>query len=123
VAGCLAADRAFGADLARSTSNRDGTAPEIYAAVRTLVGAPFVGEALYRVNTHPRVIAMMYGRHVYADASGITPDFVANKRVHARRPGARFASVAFVAGALDPFFRSARFSGSPRPPPAPVLIL
>ncbi len=36
------------------------------------------------------------------DASRITPGFVANKRGHACRPGARFASVAFVTGALDP---------------------
>jgi pimeloyl-ACP methyl ester carboxylesterase len=100
-----------------------GPHPKIYAAVRTLVGAPFVGEALYRVNTHPRVIAMMYGRHVYADASRITPDFVANKRGHARRPGARFASVAFVTGALDPFSDRPGFQALLAPPPAPVLIL
>jgi pimeloyl-ACP methyl ester carboxylesterase len=94
-----------------------GPHPKIYAAVRTLVGAPFVGEALYRVNTHPRVIAMMYGPHVYADASRITPDFVANKRGHARRPGARFASVAFVTARsthfpIGPVFR---LSSRPRP--------
>ena len=80
-----------------------GPHPKIYAAVRALVGAPVIGEALYRANTHPRVIAMMYRRHVYADGSRITPDFVANKRGHACGPGARFASVAFVTGALDPF--------------------
>jgi len=100
-----------------------GRRPKIYAAVRALVGAPVVGEALYRVNTHPRVIAMMYGRHVYADASRITPDFVANKRGHACRPGARFGSVAFVTGALDPVSDRASFQALLAPPPAPTFIL
>jgi pimeloyl-ACP methyl ester carboxylesterase len=86
-------------------------------------GAPVIGEALYRVNIHPRVIAMMYRRHVYADASRIIPDFVANKRGHACRPGARFGSVAFVTGALDPFSDRASFQALLAPPPAPTLIL
>ena len=100
-----------------------GPRPKIYAAVRALVGAPVIGEALYRANTHHRVIAMMYGRHVYADGSRITPDFVANKRGHARRPGTRFASVAFVTGALDPFSDRLSFQALFAPPPAPTLIL
>ncbi len=100
-----------------------GPHPKIYAVARTLVGAPIIGEALYRANTHPGVIAMMYRRHVYADASRITPGFVANKRGHARRPGARFASVAFVTGALDPFSDRPGFQALLAPPPAPTLIL
>ncbi|MGB3579998.1 MAG: alpha/beta hydrolase [Roseiarcus sp.] len=100
-----------------------GPHPKIYAAARTLVGAPIIGEALYRVNTHSRVIAMMYRRHVYAEASRITPRFVVNKRGHARRPGARFASAAFVTGALDPFSDRLSFQALLAPPPAPTLIL
>ena len=100
-----------------------GPHPKIYAAVRALVGAPVIGEALYRANTHHRVIAMMYRRHVYADGSRITPDFVANKRGHACGPGARFASVAFVTGALDPFSDRLSFQALFAPPPAPTLIL
>jgi pimeloyl-ACP methyl ester carboxylesterase len=100
-----------------------GPHPKIYAAVRTLVGAPIIGEALYRVNIHSRVIAMMYRRHVYAEGSRITPGFVANKRGHARRPGARFASAAFVTGALDPFFDRLSFQAFLASPPAPTLIL
>ena len=100
-----------------------GPHPTIYAAVRALIGAPVIGEALYRVNIHPRVIAMMYRRHVYADASRITADFVANKRGYACRPGARFGSVAFVTGALDPFSDRASFQALLSPPPAPTLTL
>lgn len=91
--------------------------------MRAFIGVPVIGEALYRVNIHPRVIAMMYRRHVYADASRITPDFVANKRGYACRPVARFGSVAFVTGALDPFSNRAGFQALIAPPPAPTLIL
>jgi pimeloyl-ACP methyl ester carboxylesterase len=100
-----------------------GPHPKTYAAVRALVGARGIGEALYRMNTHPRVIAMMYRRHVYADASRITPSFVANKRGQACRPGARFASVAFVTGALDPLSDRVSFQALFAPSPAPALIL
>ncbi len=100
-----------------------GPHPRTYAFVRALVRAPVVGEALYRANTDSRVIAMMYARHVYADAGQITPDFVAIKRGFACRPGARFASVAFVTGALDPFSDRHSFLTLLAPPPAPTLVL
>ena len=54
---------------------------------------------------------------------GNTPGFVANKRGHACRPSARFASVAFVTGALDPLSDRVSFQALLAPPPAPTLIL
>jgi len=87
------------------------------------VRAPVIGEALYRLNVHPRVIGMMYGRHVYADAALVTPEFVAAKRGFACQPGARFASVAFVTGALDPLPDRESFQALLAPTPAPTLIL
>ena len=65
-----------------------------YAWTRRLVGTPVIGEALYRLNTLRPVIGLMYRRHVYADANRIIPAFIAKKQEVARRPGARFASVA-----------------------------
>jgi pimeloyl-ACP methyl ester carboxylesterase len=100
-----------------------GPRPRTYALARALVGAPGIGEALYRVNIHPRVIGMMYRRHVYAVAEHVTPDFVAAKRAIASRPGARFASVAFVTGGLDPVSDRPAFQHLLAPPPAPTLIL
>jgi hypothetical protein len=91
--------------------------------VRSLVRSPAIGEALYRVNIHPGVINMMYRRHVYANAELVTPQFVAAKRAFARQPGARFASVAFVTGALDPLPDRQSFLTLLTPPPAPTLIL
>ena len=100
-----------------------GPRPRAYAALRSLVRTPAVGQALYWLNTHPRVIGAMYGRHVYADAALVTPEFVAAKRGIARQPGARFASVAFVTGTLDPLPDRESFQALLAPPPAPTLIL
>lgn len=100
-----------------------GPHPRAYAMVRTMVSAPVIGEALYRLNTHPRVIGMMYRRHVYADAGEVTSDFVATKRGFACQPGARFASVAFVTGALDPVSDRTGFQAMLALPPALTLVL
>jgi pimeloyl-ACP methyl ester carboxylesterase len=100
-----------------------GPHPRAYALVRSLVRSPAIGEALYRVNTHPGVIKLMYRRHVYTNAALVTPQFVAAKRAFARQPGARFASVAFVTGALDPLPDRQSFQALLTPPPAPTLIL
>ncbi len=100
-----------------------GLRPRSYAAARALVRAPLVGEAIYRLNTHQRVLGMMYRRHVYAEAGSVTPGFVAAKQALARQSGARFASVAFVTGALDPVADRAAFAALLSPPPAPTLVL
>jgi pimeloyl-ACP methyl ester carboxylesterase len=99
-----------------------GERPRVYAWVRSLVGTPAIGEALYRLNTLRSVIGLMYRRHVYAEASLITPAFIAEKQHVARRPGARFASVAFVTGQLDPISDRGRFLALFDPPPVPTLV-
>ena len=99
-----------------------GEHPRIYAWARRLVGMPAIGEALYRLNTLHSVIGLMYRRHVYAEANRVTPAFVAKKQDAARRPGARFASVAFVTGQLDPVSDRGAFLALFDPPPAPTLV-
>ncbi len=99
-----------------------GEHPRAYAGARSLVGAPVIGEALYRLNTLRSVIGLMYRRHVYAEPSGITPLFIAKKQEMARRPGARFASVAFVTGQLDPVSDRSAFLALFDPPPVPTLV-
>jgi pimeloyl-ACP methyl ester carboxylesterase len=82
-----------------------GEHPRAYAWARRLVGTPVIGEALYRLNTLRSVIGLMYRRHVYSEAGRIAPAFIAKKQDVARWPGARFGSVAFVTGNLDPGIR------------------
>jgi pimeloyl-ACP methyl ester carboxylesterase len=94
-----------------------------YAWARRLVGTPVIGEALYRLNTLRPVVSLMYRRHVYSEASRVTPAFVAKKQHVARRSGARFGSVAFVTGHLDPVSERAAFLALFDPPPAPILVL
>ena len=83
---------------------------------------PVIGEALYRLNTLRSVIGLMYRRHVYAEASRITPVFIAKKQGVARRQGARFPSVAFVTGQLDPVTDRGAFVALFEPPPVPTLV-
>ena len=100
-----------------------GEHPRAYAWARRLIGTPVIGEALYRLNTLRSVIGLMYRRHVYSEASRVTPALVAKKQHVARRPGARFGSVAFVTGHLDPISDSAAFHALFDPPPVPILVL
>ena len=70
--------------------------------LRHLVAAPWIGPALYRLNTSRMVLRLMLRRHVWVDPSLLTPALIREQQRLARRPGARFASVAFVSGGLDP---------------------
>lgn len=100
-----------------------GPRPRAYGLLRALVRTPGVGEAIYRFNTMPQVIGLMYRRHVYVDADQVTPAFVAAKQGFARNSGARFASVAFVTGALDPVADRQAFQALLAPSSASTLIL
>jgi pimeloyl-ACP methyl ester carboxylesterase len=100
-----------------------GEHPRAYAWARRLIGTPVLGEALYRLNTLRSVIGLMYRRHVCSEASRVTPVFIAKKQGVARRRGARFASVAFVTGQLDPVSHRDAFLALFDPPPVPILVL
>jgi pimeloyl-ACP methyl ester carboxylesterase len=71
--------------------------------VRALIRTPIVGQFLYQLNTTPSFLAFMYRRHVYVDASKLTPDLLKQKRLLTQQPGARFGAAAFVTGGLDPY--------------------
>jgi hypothetical protein len=99
-----------------------GEQPRAYAWARGLVGTPVIGAAVYRLNTLRCVIGLMYRRHVYSEATRITPASVERKQDVARRPGARFGSVAFVTGSLDSVLDRGAFLALFDPPPAPILV-
>jgi pimeloyl-ACP methyl ester carboxylesterase len=71
-------------------------------AIRRVVEWPVAGEVLYRLNVSRPVVASMLRSHVYADARKVTPAVIAAKQAITRHPRARFATAAFVTGALDP---------------------
>ena len=70
--------------------------------VKNLVRAPVIGKFLYYLNTTPAFLRLMYRRHVYVDQTKLTPEFITHKRQITQHQGARFASVAFVTGEIDP---------------------
>ena len=91
--------------------------------VEAVIRAPAIGPALYNLNVSAPMVGAMYRRHVYADASRVTPAFVAAKSALARRRGGRFGSAAFVTGALDVVRDRDAFLALASPPAAPILVL
>jgi pimeloyl-ACP methyl ester carboxylesterase len=71
--------------------------------IRELIRTPILGQFLYQLNTTPSFLAFMYRRHVYTDASKLTPELLDRKRQLTQQPGARFGAGAFVTGGLDPY--------------------
>lgn len=100
-----------------------GVPQPLAAAVRQLVRFPVVGQALYQANTTKGFLRLMYGRHVYADQSRLTPEFIEQKQQITRQPGARFAPAAFVTGGLDPVRDRQQFLQLLQSSPVPVLII
>lgn len=71
--------------------------------VRELIRTPILGQFLYQATTTPSFLSFMYRRHVYADASTLTPELLQQKRQITQQSGARFGAAAFVTGGLDPY--------------------
>jgi pimeloyl-ACP methyl ester carboxylesterase len=73
----------------------------LFQAIRRAVEMRYVGPLLYRLNVNPFVVRKMVAGHVYSDAGWLTGERLAQKRRVIGAAGARFASAAFVTGALD----------------------
>ncbi len=100
-----------------------GKPPETFSMVRAAVRSPILGQFLYKLNTAPSFLRWMYRRHVYTDATKLTPDFIEQKWQITQRSGARFAPVAFVTGGLDPFLNRSDFLAQFQPLPAPTMVI
>jgi pimeloyl-ACP methyl ester carboxylesterase len=72
------------------------------AALASAGDVPVLGWPLYRLNVNRLTVGMMSRGHVYADPGWLTGARLAAKLAVTRTPGARHASLRFVAGALDP---------------------
>lgn len=100
-----------------------GVDRQLSGTVRQLVRSPILGQALYQMNTTPSFLRLMYGRHVYVDNAKLTPEFIAHKRQITQQPGARFAPVAFVTGAIDPVRERSDFLAYFQSLGVPVLVI
>ena len=77
--------------------------------VRGAFENPLAGPQLYRLSVSRTMVSRMMRAHVLADASRLTPDLLEAKLAVTRQTDARFATGAFITGALDPVGSRAAF--------------
>lgn len=70
--------------------------------LRRMFDVPVLGPLLYGLNVNRVVVRYMAAGHVYADPAWLNRERLQQKLAVTRAGGARYASVRFVTGALDP---------------------
>lgn len=95
----------------------------LFKALSRGVDLPVAGAAFYRLNVNGPVIGMMARGHVYSDPAWLTGDRMAAKRAVTEASGARYASVRFVAGELDPFLTREAWLDAARHLPGKIAVL
>lgn len=100
-----------------------GAKPQVAARIRQIVRSPILGQSLYKLNTTPSFLRLMYKRHVYQNEANLTPEFISQKWQITQQPGARYAPAAFVTGNLDPVKEQADFLALFQPLPVPVMVI
>jgi pimeloyl-ACP methyl ester carboxylesterase len=95
-----------------------------YKLLQQLINTPILGQMLYLFNTSPLFLRFMIGRHVFVDGQKITRSLMQQKHRTTQKRRARFASAAFVTGALDPIKTQEQWLNWFQPsPPVPVLVV
>ena len=84
---------------------------------------PVIGPLIYWLNVNPFVVRRMGAGHVYADPGYLSGDKLEEKLAVVRAAGARFASVRFVAGRLDPFASREEFLACARRAMALIMVI
>ncbi len=95
----------------------------LFANIRRLIELPGLGHLLYRLNVSSFVVRRMVAGHVYSDPAWLCGERLMNKRKVMDAKGARFASVAFVTGALDRAASRAEFLGLAGGAGVPILLI
>jgi pimeloyl-ACP methyl ester carboxylesterase len=88
-----------------------------------LVDRPGLGPLIYRLNVNRLVVRYMGAGHVYADPAFLNGDRLRQKLAVVRARGARFASVRFVTGRLDPLASRDAFLDLARRAAVPILLV
>jgi pimeloyl-ACP methyl ester carboxylesterase len=91
--------------------------------LRQLIKLPVVGPFLYGLNTTSACLGWMMRRHVYGDRTKVTRALILQKRRVTRAANARFASAAFVTGALDRVHSQNEWIDWFQPLPVPTLVV
>src|SRR5262249_38500948 len=88
-----------------------------------LVDRPRLGPLVYRLNVNPFMVRRMGAGHVYADGAFLNEERLRQKLNVVRAPGARFASVRFVTGRLDPLASREAFLDLAQRAAVPILLV
>jgi pimeloyl-ACP methyl ester carboxylesterase len=88
-----------------------------------LVDRATIGPLIYGLNVNPFVVRRMGAGHVYSDPAFLTDERLRQKLAVVRAEGARFASVRFVTGRLDPLASREAFLDIARRARAPILLV
>jgi len=95
----------------------------LFDRVRGLGDVPGLGQALYRLNVNGPMVRMMTTGHVYSDRTWLHGQRLADKLAVTQAPGARFASLRFVTGHLDPLSNHAEWIDLFERVTCPVLVI
>lgn len=91
--------------------------------IKNIVRSPILGQFLYKLNTLPSFLRFMYRRHVFADESKLTQDFIEHKWQITKKIGARYGSGAFVTGTLDVVENQADFLALAENSSVPLMVI
>jgi len=100
----------------------DGQRP-LFDRICRLVDLPIIGPVLYRLNVNRLVIRYMATGHVYTDSAWLHGERLREKLAVTRPSGARFSSVRFVTGKLDPLATRTEFLDAAQRSPVPMLLV
>ena len=95
----------------------------LFDRICRLVDRPVVGPLIYGLNVNRPVIRHMAAGHVYSDPAWLRGAHMDEKLAVTRAPGARFSSVRFVTGKLDPLATRAEFLDLAQRSQVPMLVI
>jgi pimeloyl-ACP methyl ester carboxylesterase len=87
------------------------------------VDLPGLGPLLYKLNVNRLVVRFMAAGHVYANPAWLSGERLREKLAVTRARGARFASIRFVTGELDPIDTREQFLALAQQVAIPVLMV
>jgi len=100
----------------------DGQRP-LFDRICRLVDLPIIGPLLYRLNVNRLVVRYMAAGHVYTDSAWLHGERLREKLAVTRSSGARFSSVRFVTGKLDPLATRTEFLDVAQRSHVPMLMI
>jgi hypothetical protein len=114
-----------GRDLCRDChllASKNAEAQARCARLCRLVDQLVIGPLIYWLNVNRFVVRRMGAGHVYADSGYLIGGRLEEKLAVIRAAGARFASVRFVTGRLDPLSSREQFLDCARRATAPIMV-